>query len=310
MEELNSNSISDRDYNSIYASASSGNIKDQIKLGFMYREGDGVEKDGNKAMEWFTRAADQGSAKAQSILGDVYSEGEIVVLSYSKALAWYTLAADQGDLFALTNLGLLYERGFGVPRDYSKAAEYYAQSAAMGEMYGQCNLGELYREGKGVPKDEQKAFELISKSAEQGHSYAQELLGEIYFERHDYEKGKDYLRLATEQGNQRALEKLQKIEALQEKYRKEDSIKKVTCPFCDKQTAFGKDFCAHCSARIYYHVAKKFFWCGGILGAAGVGYGISQGGSFIELMVAFVIPWTVVTLFGLFFEKRAVFVRS
>ncbi|EGT0664760.1 TPA: tetratricopeptide repeat protein [Citrobacter werkmanii] len=255
MEELKSNSVSDRDYNSVYASASSGDIDAQIKLGKMYRDGNSVEKDGKKAVEWLTKAAAQGSLNAHYFLGDIYASGNGVPLSYSKALEWFKFPLDQGDSDTQVYVGWLYENGYGVSKDNSKAAEYYALTAEQGHSTAQHNLGYFYEHGYGVPQDEDKAFEYYSLSAQQGDSDGQSKLGAMYIARHDYEKGKDYLRLAGKSGNQRALETLKKIEALQEKHRIEDSIKKVTCPFCDKQTPFGKDFCAHCPARIYYHVA-------------------------------------------------------
>lgn len=55
MEQLKPNLISDRDYHSTYASASSGDMKAQTKLGYMYRDGDGGERDGDKAVEWLAK---------------------------------------------------------------------------------------------------------------------------------------------------------------------------------------------------------------------------------------------------------------
>lgn len=307
MEELKSNSFSGRDYNPVYASASSGDIKAQVKLGCMYRDGDGVDKDGNKAVEWLTKAAEQGSSDAQCILGRMYSDGDGVVLSYSKALAWYTLAADQGDADALVSLGVLYNHGRGVSKDYSKAAEYYAMAAAMGDSYGEFNLGALYRDGLGVPKDDQKAFEYLSKSAEKGNEYAQYSLGDIYFQRHDYEKGKQYFRLAAEQGSKAALEKLNAREGLEAKQKKEDSIKKFTCTVCKKQNPWGQKYCSHCSSIVKYAPAWKYVWLGVLTGVVTAGYGLTQGASLTEAAFAFVFPWLAVMLLAkLFGGTRAV----
>lgn len=312
MEELKSNSFSGRDYNPVYASASSGDIKAQVKLGCMYRDGDGVDKDGNKAVEWLTKAAEQGSSDAQCILGRMYSDGDGVVLSYSKALAWYTLAADQGDADALVSLGVLYNHGRGVSKDYSKAAEYYAMAAAMGDSYGEFNLGALYRDGLGVPKDDQKAFEYLSKSAEKGNEYAQYSLGDIYFQRHDYEKGKQYFRLAAEQGSKAALEKLNVREGLEAKQKEEDSIKKITCPFCGKQSVWKAKFCHGCTARITYEPIREYEWIGIGLGIifAVVGIAIDPNHIGMVLFYAFIIWWLSIMLGKFFGKQRAMFSKD
>lgn len=307
MEELKSNSISNRDYNPFYASASSGDVDAQIKLGKMYRDGDGVEKDGKKAVEWLTRAAEQGSSDAHYFLGVIYATGNGVPLSYSKALEWFKFPLDEGDSDAQVYVGWLHENGFGVPKDNSKAAEYYALAAEQGDSTAQHYLGNFYEQGLGVPKDENKAFEYYSLSAQQGDSDAQAKLGEMYIARHDYEKGKDYLRMAGENGNQQALETLNKIEAVEEKHRIEDSIKKFTCTLCNKQTPWGEKRCSHCNSRVKYAPSWKSAWIGAFVGVATAGYGLTQGASFTETLFAFLLPWLAVLLLAkLFGATRAV----
>ncbi|MGK9173271.1 sel1 repeat family protein [Yokenella regensburgei] len=311
MEELKSNSVSGRDYNPVYASASSGDVEAQIKLGKMYRDGDGVEKDGKKAVEWLTKAAEQGSLNAHYFLGDIYASGNGVPLSYSKALEWFKFPLDQGDSDTQVYVGWLHEKGFGVPQDYSKAAEYYALAAEKGNSTSQYNLGNFYRGGLGVPKDENKALEYYSLAAQQGDSDSQAQLGRMYIARNDYEKGKDYLRMAGENGNQSALETLKKIEADQEKKRTEDSIKKVTCPYCETESVWGKKYCRGCTARIRYEPIRLYEWIGLGLAVAFVGYAITQGYSFVETSVIFMFIWVLGIVFGkLFGKKTAYFFRS
>ncbi len=307
MKELKSNSVSGRDYNSVYASASSGDVDAQIKLGKMYRDGDGVEKDGKKAVEWLTRAAEQGRSDAHYFLAVIYATGNGVPLSYSKALEWFKFPLDQGDSDTQVYVGWLHENGFGVPKDNSKAAEYYALAAEQCNSSAQYYLGNFYEQGLGVPKDENKAFEYYTLSAQQGDSDAQANLGAMYIARHDYEKGKDYLRMAGENGNQRALETLKKIEAVQEKHRIEDSIKKFTCTVCKKQNPWGQKYCSHCSSIVKYAPAWKYVWLGVLTGVVTAGYGLTQGASLTEAAFAFVFPWLAVMLLAkLFGGTRAV----
>jgi len=311
MEELKSNLASDLDFNPVYASACSGDVDAQIKLGKMYRDGDGIEKDGDKAVEWLAKAANQGSTTAKFILGYMYKDGDGVPLNYSKAIEWFTLASEEGDLDSLVWLGLLHERGHGFPKDPSKAVEYYSIAAAKGDSYGQNNLGNSYRYGTGVPKDEKKAIEWLSKSAAQGNEIALMSLGEMCIEQGDYEKGKEYLRRAGEEGNERALEKLSKIEAVQEKHRIEDSVKKITCPFCGKQSVWKSKFCHGCTARITYEPIREYEWIGIGLGIIFAVVGIANDPNNIGriLLYSFII-WCLSLILGkLFGKQRAMFSR-
>lgn len=312
MEEFKSNSVSGRDYNPVYASASSGDVDAQIKLGKMYRDGDGVEKDGKKAVEWLTKAAEQGSLNAHYLLGDIYASGNGVPLSYSKALEWFKFPLDQGDSDTQVYVGWLHENGYGVPKDNSKAIEYYALAVEQGHSTGQHNLGYFYEQGIGVPKDENKAFEYYTLSAQQGDSNGQRKLGELHISRKDYDKGKEYLRLAAEQGNQKALETLKKIEAVQEKHRIEDSVRKITCPFCGKKSVWKAKYCHGCTARITYEPIREYEWIGIGLGIifAVVGIAIDPNHIGMVLFYAFIIWWLSIMLGKFFGKQRAMFSKD
>lgn len=47
-----------------------------------------------KAVEWYTKAAEQGHAAAQYNLGNCYYDGEGVEKDLQKAIEWYTKAAE------------------------------------------------------------------------------------------------------------------------------------------------------------------------------------------------------------------------
>jgi PAS domain S-box-containing protein len=97
--------------------ADQGDRRAQSLMGLIYFNGDGVQRNGHEAMEWYRRAADQGDAEAQLKIGDMYFEGRAVAQDYPEAERWYHLAADQGNAAAQYNLGILYAKGEGVPLD-------------------------------------------------------------------------------------------------------------------------------------------------------------------------------------------------
>ena len=103
----------------------------------------GVDQSYEKAVEYYTLAADQGYASAQSNLGLMYSQGQGVNQSYEKAVELYIKAAEQGNAIALDNLGYMYENGFGVEQSDEKAIEYYREAAAKGNKASQDRADEL-----------------------------------------------------------------------------------------------------------------------------------------------------------------------
>ncbi len=64
----------------------------QHGLGFMYLEGECVEKNEEKAVFWFRKAAEQGLAGSQATLGMLYKEGRGVEKNPEEARRWYKLA--------------------------------------------------------------------------------------------------------------------------------------------------------------------------------------------------------------------------
>jgi hypothetical protein len=74
------------------AAAKAGVGLAQHGLGFMYMQGECVEQDGQKALEWFTRAAEQGLQGAMTTIGMMYREGNGVERDEEQAKAWFRKA--------------------------------------------------------------------------------------------------------------------------------------------------------------------------------------------------------------------------
>ena len=101
--------------------ADKGNSDAQYRLGSMYAEGKGVERNDATALTWFKKAAEGGNAAAQYNVGASYASGVGVAQSDAEAAKWFKRAANQGMAFAELNLGLLYASGRGVPQDNVEA---------------------------------------------------------------------------------------------------------------------------------------------------------------------------------------------
>ena len=82
-----------------------------------------------------------------------------------RALYWYTKAADGGEEVANYNLGVCYELGIGVEKDESKAFDFYQKSAENGDMAAKFQLGYCYVNGIGTDIDKDKGVELYNEAA-------------------------------------------------------------------------------------------------------------------------------------------------
>jgi TPR repeat protein len=125
----------------------------QFSLAIMYSNGEGVDSDMDKAVYYYTEAAEQGHSDAQSTLGQMYYYGEDVEKDIKTAINWYEKAAAQDNADAQILLGMIYDEGSdNIAQDYQKAAEYYEYPANLGYFVAQNRLGNMYIEGKlGAP---------------------------------------------------------------------------------------------------------------------------------------------------------------
>ena len=84
------------------------------RLGIMYMQGLGVEKDLTLSRSCFRAAADNGYAMAQYYMGIIYESGLGVSKDYEEALSYFELAAAQDYAPALNQIGYMYFVGEGV----------------------------------------------------------------------------------------------------------------------------------------------------------------------------------------------------
>ncbi len=97
--------------------AEQGDAEAQHSLGVMYVNGEGVDKDVTKGVNWFRKSAEQGFADAQHNLAFAYETGLSVKKDMNEAARWYHKAAEQGFAKSQSNLGLMYSSGDGVQKD-------------------------------------------------------------------------------------------------------------------------------------------------------------------------------------------------
>ncbi len=76
--------------NLIKSLANSGRAEAQHTLAQLYFNGNGVEQSYEKALEWFSKAAEQGHTDSQNSLGMMYANGIGVDINCDKAQKWFS----------------------------------------------------------------------------------------------------------------------------------------------------------------------------------------------------------------------------
>ena len=87
------------------------------------------------AVEWSTAAAENGDSRAQYELGICFTKGEGVPKDLNKSIEWWTRCAKQEGQYALESqyeLGQACAKGEGVSMDLKKAAEWWNKAAEKG----------------------------------------------------------------------------------------------------------------------------------------------------------------------------------
>lgn len=122
------------------------------------------------------QAADLGWPDAINDMGTEYLEGVLVERDIDKAKEYFNKAMEKGNLNSYCNLGLIYFfKEYGL-RDYKLAAEYWKKGAELGNPMCQYNYSCVLRKGKGVKKDKKQANQWMILAARNGSEDAQQYL--------------------------------------------------------------------------------------------------------------------------------------
>ena len=189
----------------LFIEAANGGITvAKYKLGKMFLNGDGVEKDIPKAIEWLKQAALEENEFAEYSLGRLYLKGEAVEKNIVAAEEYLLKAASRGNKYAAYLLGKEYLRGDNFGKDVETAVEYLKLAAAKGFEFAEYALGVLYLKGEDIKKNAVVAEGYLLKAAEHGNKYAEYVLGKEYLRGEnfpkDVEKAIDYLKRSAGKG--------------------------------------------------------------------------------------------------------------
>lgn len=173
--------------------AGRGNAEAQCSLGHVLRFHLDEEE---KALEWFTKAAEQGEGegylgaariykkrnefyKAQKNYkegaerGNTYAQLELAEMLLSgglfydkdKAVYWLKKSADGDNVYAIKKLAEFYRDGNVLKQDISKTVYWLKKGAKLGDDTASYDLALRYLNGDGVEKDEKEAIKHLKYSA-------------------------------------------------------------------------------------------------------------------------------------------------
>lgn len=146
--------------------AESGNVQAQYKLAFMYEIGRGVEKDTDKAKQWYKQSADKDYAAAKFRLQYLDIQKTGFKPQHAKWLENLKDAANNGDEEAMYLVAELYEAGTGVEMDLDMARRYFQKATAKGNPNAETRLFKIDQKIN-ANKQQTAASKAAQKEAEQ-----------------------------------------------------------------------------------------------------------------------------------------------
>ncbi len=143
-------------------------------------------------IKWTRLAAEAGVLRGQIMLAWYYQHGQGVVRDADQAIKWYSLAVDRGDPLAHTNLARIYEGDEdGDREDLPKAYQLHIQAIALGSGDGLRHLTNLLRDERGSREDQSEGFRAILEQAKAGSPVAQFYAGTLLLEGKGTQKSED-----------------------------------------------------------------------------------------------------------------------
>lgn len=152
--------------------ASGGDTRAMLQLGSRYLTGGDYSPTSiEKAVEWFTKAAEAGEAAAAYVLGEIFTrQGNAAAAEqhYKQAYELYTRRSEQKpDAEALYWLGFMEQNGIGTARDTASGIAKLEQAASLGSAWAAQQLFKTYIDGIGAARDEAKAISYARKLADE-----------------------------------------------------------------------------------------------------------------------------------------------
>lgn len=190
--------------------AAAGDSSAARRIADMHVRGEAVTQDVAAGEKMLADLAAGGDAESFVALGDLYRDGEFVAVDAERAVGYYEKAMELNNNSGATRLASLYMTGApGVAINVRQSLDYYEQAKERGSTSAMRSLADLYLKGSVVAPNPQEAIELLQRAAAFGDSSAAETLSVLYAGNEpfpsDYDEVKRYLDLTLAMGNTRAV---------------------------------------------------------------------------------------------------------
>ena len=136
----------------------------QFNLALCYKNGTGVEKDEQQAINLYKSAVRQAHLSVQVKNNRHYSKISGLNLDITYVTELCELSAKKGNPYAQYILGLYYEHGIGVEADIQKAVELYEKAADQGYTKANSKVYTFYENGLEVKKKIREKIELYKSN--------------------------------------------------------------------------------------------------------------------------------------------------
>lgn len=137
-------------------------------LGNAYADGNGVPRNGAKALEYYSKASEMGLISADVGIGDMYRDGLAMPRDYNKAFQYYQKAANNGSKSGMQRLARMGVSGTLPASEKGKTLQYVSRAASMGDPRSMAYMADLYATGNSVLRDDRLAAEWYTKAADAG----------------------------------------------------------------------------------------------------------------------------------------------
>lgn len=198
-------------------SAEGGNVDAAKNLSLIYRTNEFIPTDMETSIQYAIMAAEATYPELNPLydIADMYCNGNGVEKNLQKALELYKIVADNGNVECMENVGVMYSNEkYGIPRDIEKAIEYFERAAVLGSKKAMYNLKLLYRE-KYHEEYEKYYYSKIQMWADEGNLSVLTELAILYHDgigiERDVDKGNALIRSAADAGEARALSIVSKM---------------------------------------------------------------------------------------------------
>lgn len=150
--------------------ATLGDPRSLLILGFLTRDGQGIEADLERARDLLHAAALLGERQAMREMATFFEADDNDLADPAEARKFWRRLAEAGDPEAQNRMGEIYALGQNVDVDMDEAVKWLEAAAAQGHMMANNAMGHTLRDGpNGYPVNPERARGYFARAAELGH---------------------------------------------------------------------------------------------------------------------------------------------